>query len=535
MASFMEHLTDTISIDKEKCIFCGECVERCLLDNIRIRIAPCRRNCPLGTNCQGYAQLIARGEFEHAARVLRAALPFPGIIGRICPHPCETACARNDVDGQGVALRELKRFLADHVFDYTDLPRAAAEKQQCVAVVGGGPAGMMAAYQLRALGYQVEIFESGGMLGGAAARYIPQFRLPLQVVAKESAQLLHMGVKVHYHTTVGRDVTMDRLRRDYGAVILATGCGMSRRLGVAGEDAENVYGALSFLAAAKQDAPAAVGRNVVVIGGGNTAVDAAETALRLGAEDVRMVCLEAREEMPAFAWELQDALAEGVIIENKWGPAAFETEHGRVTRVRLRKCLSVFDADGNFAPLFAEQQEKTLAADTVIIAVGQQPDRELVERLGVACAHGLITADGLTMQTSVENIFAAGDAATGPKTAIEAIAQGREAAESVHRYLSALSLTYGRKAAEAGRIYDFAIDGSHANAVPRVMPRKNGAKTDFQELTCGITREQAQTEASRCLSCGAPFGMYKTCWECLACEVECQQDALEIHVPYLMR
>jgi len=329
MSNILEVLAQNIIIDKEKCIFCGKCVNVCIIDNLRMKLAPCRQACPLGLNCQGYAQLIARGEEAKALEVIGEELPFPGILGRICHHPCETECSRNEVDGSGVSLRVLKRYLADTqelVIEDLLPEKELAEK---VAVIGGGPAGLMSAYTLRKKGYQVTLYEAGSKLGGMLVSCIPEFRLPQKVVQDETAILERMGVEILYNTRVGKEVSLDKILEQYQAVILATGTQVSKKLGLSGENAQNTYEALDYLRRAKENGEnSTAGKQVLVIGGGNTAIDVAQTAYRLGAKEVRVVCLEDRQSMPAYQWEVADALEEGIIIENGWGPARFAVEDG---------------------------------------------------------------------------------------------------------------------------------------------------------------------------------------------------------------
>ncbi|MBZ4653964.1 MAG: 4Fe-4S ferredoxin, iron-sulfur binding [Peptococcaceae bacterium] len=535
MSNILECLSQNVIIDKEKCVFCGKCVEACILDNLRLKLAPCRKACPLGLNCQGYAQLIVRGDEEKALSVIGENLPFPGILGRICHHPCETACNRNEVDGQPVALRVLKRYLADNYTFTHQEPEQA--KDYKVAIIGGGPAGMMAAYTLRQKGYKTFIYEAGKQLGGMLTNCIPEYRLPKVVAHKEIKVLEQMGVQIFYNTVVGKDVSLTQLTEEYDAVIIATGAPADKKLGLAGEDAVNVYSALEFLKRVRENhANVQPDRRVLIIGGGNTAVDAAQTAYRLGAEEVRIVCLENREAMPAFSWEVAEALKEGIVIENGWGPEHFVIEDGRVTGVEFKRCLSVFDKNGKFSPLFSEGEKQSFPADTVIIAIGQNTDLAILEGTDIKCNGSYIERDPVTMQTNVEKVFVAGDITLGNKSVVDAMAQGREAAESVDRYLRKLPLAYGRDALASCDI-DFSVDFSAANLIPRVQPSQlEGEKRrSFAETEEVINQEQALLEAKRCLSCGEPWGKFRTCWSCLPCEVECPEKALRIEIPYLMR
>jgi len=536
MSNILEVLAQNIKVDKDKCVFCGKCVDVCIIDNLRMKLAPCRKACPLGLNCQGYAKLIARGEEEQALEIIGEQLPFPGILGRICHHPCETECNRNEVDGSGVALRVLKRYLADNNELVLKDIEPQKELDEKVAVIGGGPAGIMAAYTLRTKGYQVTVYEAASKLGGMLSSCIPEFRLPEAVVQRETSLLSKMGVQIIYNTKVGKDISADEITEKYHAVIVATGTQAAKKLGLAEEDSKNIFNALDYLKQAKQNKrDFNIGKKVLVIGGGNTALNVAQSAYRFGAEEVRMVCLENCQNMPAYKWEVADALEEGIIIEYGWGPKNFVVEEGQVKGVEFKRCCSVFDSEGKFAPLFSEGESQVFAADAVIIAVGQEMESDF--NFGsVEIEKGFVVTDSVTKQTSITKVFAAGDVTVGPKSVADAMAQGREAAISVERYLQKIPLEFDRDPLASCDL-EFDVDLSQAEAIPRVIACKMEGKerASFAELEKGITKEQALTEAKRCLSCGEPYGKFRTCWSCLPCEVECPQEALYVKIPYLMR
>ena len=531
--NMLESLTDNIVIDKDKCTFCGICIERCVLDNLRMKLSPCRQACPLGLNCHGYVQLIARDEDVEGLKMIWEKLPFPGILGRVCSQPCEDQCYRKNVDGQPVAVRYLKRYLADAVDDsQIVLPEIEADTGHKVAVVGSGPAGIMAAYDLRVKGYAVTVYDADAAPGGMLRWAIPEFRLPQNVLEKELAVLTKLGIDFQCGTAIGQDKTIDELQQQYKAIVIATGCQNSLRLNMNDEDLPGVYHGLSFLRDVRSGQLPKVGEKTIVIGAGNVAVDAAQTALRLGAGDVTMVCLESDEEVPAFPWALESARSEGVKMECSWGPLTFSSKDGAVNGVEFQRCLQVYDALGVFQPAFDNCELLPLDADTVIVAIGQASDPSLLESIGV----DPVKMDPVTLQTSNEMIFLAGDIAGGPTSVVEAMACGRQAAESVDRYLKGEHMHYGRT--YTGPIEtEFEIDTHAADPAKRLSISQHQYKgeNDFNELEQGIDSQTALQEARRCLSCGQPFGKYRNCWFCLPCEVDCPQEALWVEIPYLLR
>ncbi len=529
--NLLEALSDNIKIDLDKCVFCGICANTCILDNLRLKLAPCRQACPMGVNAQGYVQLIKRGQEDQAREIILRDLPFPEIICRICEAPCEQNCHHRAVTGEAVSIRALKRYLFDPAQEERPLPAKSPATGRKAGVVGSGPAGLCAAYDLALAGHEVTVFEAEAERGGLLRQAIPAFRLPVEVIEKELSVLDRLGVKWRCGVRIGVDLDLESLEKEFDAVILAVGLGRNRQLGVAGEDLAGVWQGLPLLAEAKNGAePPALPGRVVVVSGGNAAVDAAQTALRLGADQVTLVALEAENELPAFESELAQARAEGVQFLCGWGVEKINGRDGRVSGLSLKRCLSVFDGCGCFSPCYDSQDTLELEAEAVIVAISQAGN-SLSPLLGQDK-----TVDPVTLQTARARVFLAGDCQSGPGSAVRAMASGRRAAESVRRLLAEEDLHFNRNY-PGPVVVDFPIDTSRGSASGRAQTPAHSCSGagDWQELEASFSSEQARAEAGRCYSCGAPFGMYRNCWFCLPCEVECPQDALWVDVPYLLR
>ncbi len=554
------HFTATLQqqpryIDASRCNACGACAEACPVEapssfdeglgkrraayrhfpqavpsTFAIKKydrAPCVRACPANLSAQGYVQLIKTGKFPEALNLIMDRLPLPGTIGRICPHPCETDCRRQEVD-EPVAICALKRFVADQV-DWDALPVPEIPQQgRAAAIVGSGPSGLSCAYHLALMGYRTVIFEAAPDPGGWLRYGIPEYRLPREVLDREINYIKRLGVEIRCHSPIGPGRSIDELltRDGFEAVFIGVGAQESMRLPVPGTDAQGVLWGVEYLKdSALGNKPDLQGQKVAVIGGGNVAMDVARTSKRQGG-DVTLICLESREEMPASPWEVEEAEAEGIPLVTRWGVKQILSAAGKVTGIELKAVARVFDDQGRFSPVYHEDQTAIREADMVIMAIGQKTDvKFLADADGIALTpRGLIAADPETLATSREGVFAGGDAVTGPFIAIAAVAAGREAAISIDRYLRGVDLNADREL-PLRPIRDGnwnPIDANLGKESRAPMPHLPQAQwtQGFQEINLGLTPEEARREAARCVNCGL-------CSECLQCVAACQAGAID--------
>lgn len=494
------------------------------MDTQTERHAPCLVACPVHTDTPIYVQRIVEGRYEEALDLLLAANPFSSVCGRICHHPCEQSCRRRKVDAP-VGLRQLKRFVVEATQDYRLRRRAPLERTRTerVAIIGGGPAGLTAAHDLARAGFGVTVFEAAAEPGGMLGTAIPRFRLPYHVLREDIDDILALGVELITGCAVGRDIDFGELRRGYEAVLLATGLSESRGLGVPGIDSQGVLLALPLLRATCAGDPPPLGERVVVIGGGNVAMDVARCARRLGAGEVTLVCLESREQMPAWDWEIEEALEEGVKLAPSWGPKAVLARDGAVTGVEFKRCLRVFDEQGGFNPSFDEDETMTMEADTVVLAIGQRADLSCLKGSALALsAGGRLAYDLETMATPERGVFACGEVVTGPGAAVEAVADGHRAARAIRHFLDTGELLKQPSKEELPSIADLpqeTIERIKERARVRVSLAEADARVrDFTEIERGFTEEEARAEAQRCLACttGA-FVDEDRCVACLTC------------------
>jgi NADPH-dependent glutamate synthase beta subunit-like oxidoreductase len=527
-----------IHVNQDLCYACGICVDRCIMDNLRLCVPPCQQACPLRMNCMGYVRLIAMGKQREAAEEMRQYSPFGGILGRICSHPCETECERVKVDG-AVNIRVLKRYLADAYPEIAyRLPEIVKETGKQAAVTGSGPAGLMAAFELRSYGHGVTVYEADSDPGGMLRKCIPSYRIPVSEVERAVRMLAEMGILFKTNTALGRDISLDQLETEYDVVILAIGTGAPADLNIPGHDLPGVMQGLDLLKSAKAGDPPDLGKSVVVIGGGNTAMDAALTCRKLKIPDVRIVCLEGEGEMPAYDPEIQQAREAGVVVENCWGPTQLIKGSDGSVEIEFSKCLSVFDDRGSLNPTLEPVCGLNLSVDSVILAVGLQIESKGIAENLFDPRSRLLAADPVTKQsTAKQNVFVCGDCQSGPASVVEAMASGRETAVSADRYLSGLGLRWGRDFWSDGNIKEYESDLSRAKGGPREDPNRLDIQAGglAQEAEMGLTAEKAKTEAERCLSCGRSIEINKTCWFCLPCEIDCPVQALEVRMPYQVR
>lgn len=467
-------------------------------------VAPCQLNCPAHTDCQGYVGLIANGEYDAALKLIKNKIPLPASIGRVCPHPCEKACRRKNVE-EPINIAQLKAFAADMDLksdSYTPEVKAATGKK--VAIIGGGPAGLTAAYYLAIMGHSVTVYDMMEKMGGMLRYGIPQYRLPKEVLDKEIAIIEKTGVKLVNNVKLGKDFTVKSLKDENDAVIVAVGAWKSSSMRTPGEELEGVYGGIDFLRGVIKGNAPEIGEKVAICGGGNTAMDACRTAVRLGAKEVYVVYRRTRAEMPADELEIEEAEEEGVIYKFLTNPLSFNGEDGKVKSITLQVMeLGEPDASGRRRPVPVEGKTEEIAVDSVILAIGQKLVQEDVSELKLN-ERGNIEADPDFFTTDIDGVFAIGDATNrGASIAIEAIGEADRCAKAVDAFLNGQAIDtrvpYISKRDES--TIDYSDRKKESRITPKVLPADVRNK-NFDEVSLGFTEEEAKAEANRCLECG---------------------------------
>ncbi len=465
---------------------------------------PCSSACPGGVDIPSYLSRIRDGNLAEAAKTLLNCNPMPAITGQVCPHYCEKECNRGEFD-ESVSIRAVERFMGDYILDnFAEIIKPPESNTgKTIAIVGSGPAGLSAAYYLRNLGHHVTVFDRMEEPGGMLMYGIPAYRLSKDVVRKQVKALEGMGIEFKSKVDVGVDVTLEELKKSFDSIFVANGAWGQPSLGIEGE--ELLLPGLQFLTSVNRGLRKAPGRKVLMIGGGNVAVDVAITALRLGAKEVTMACLECREEMPAFPEEIEQAVAEGVKLMPSWGPFRVLTRNGNVSGMELVRCTSVFDSEGRFNPTFDEGVRETVEADRIVLAIGQRTDLSFVGAL-LNVERGLIVVDENTQATNLPGVFAGGDVTTGAASVIAAIASGRRAANSIDHYLRGRE-TEGKKS--KGKDEETAealvrFNGDYLQRTSRVqipMLPISERSMDTEDVL-GLGLDQIELESNRCFNCG---------------------------------
>jgi len=503
--------------------------------------APCKTACPAHIAVQGYLKLAAQGKYKEALQLIKRDNPFPAVCGRICNRRCEDACTRGTID-QAVAIDEVKRFIAQQDLNAETrfvpekvIPKVDGEFEEKIAIIGGGPAGLSCAYYLAEKGYRPTVFEKEKQPGGMLMHGIPEFRLEKDVIEAEINVLRALGVEFHCGVEVGRDVTIPELREQgYKGFYVAIGLQSGGKLGVPGEDAEGVKAGIELMREVNLEGKKSLSGRVVVIGGGNIGADVARTALRCGAEKVSLYCLEDYDSMPMGVEDRTECEEDGIEIHAGWGQTEILAENGKCSGIRFRKCLSVRNAEGRFAPTFDDNTTEEVPCDMVLYCIGQKVDwKGLLTGTAVELnPNGTAKADPVTYQTAEPDIFVGGDVYTGQKFAIDAIAAGKQGAVSLHRWVQDATLTIGRDKREFIELDKNNLlleEASYDNTPRQRIGYNETLRKTFKDGRVAFTEEQVKAETARCLGCGASVVDPNKCIGCGICTTRCAFDAIHLH------
>ena len=503
--------------------------------------APCKTACPAHIAVQGYLKLAAQGKYKEALQLIKRDNPFPAVCGRICNRRCEDACTRGTID-QAVAIDEVKRFIAQQDLNAETrfvpekvIPKVDGEFEEKIAIIGGGPAGLSCAYYLAEKGYRPTVFEKEKQPGGMLMHGIPEFRLEKDVIEAEIDVLRALGVEFHCGVEIGRDVTIPELREQgYKGFYVAIGLQSGGRLGVPGEDAEGVKAGIELMREVNLEGKKSLSGRVVVIGGGNIGADVARTALRCGAEKVSLYCLEDYDSMPMGVEDRTECEEDGIEIHAGWGQTEILAENGKCSGIRFRKCLSVRNAEGRFAPTFDDNTTEEVPCDMVLYCIGQKVDwKGLLTGTAVELnPNGTAKADPVTYQTAEPDLFVGGDVYTGQKFAIDAIAAGKQGAVSLHRWVQDATLTIGRDKREFIELDKNNLlleEASYDNTPRQRIGYNETLRKTFKDGRVAFTEEQVKAETARCLGCGASVVDPNKCIGCGICTTRCAFDAIHLH------
>ena len=503
--------------------------------------APCKTACPAHIAVQGYLKLAAQGKYKEALQLIKRDNPFPAVCGRICNRRCEDACTRGTID-QAVAIDEVKRFIAQQDLNAETrfvpekvIPKVDGEFEEKIAIIGGGPAGLSCAYYLAEKGYRPTVFEKEKQPGGMLMHGIPEFRLEKDVIEAEIDVLRALGVEFHCGVEVGRDVTIPELREQgYKGFYVAIGLQSGGKLGVPGEDAEGVKAGIELMREVNLEGKKSLSGRMVVIGGGNIGADVARTALRCGAEKVSLYCLEDYDSMPMGVEDRTECEEDGIEIHAGWGQTEILAENGKCSGIRFRKCLSVRNAEGRFAPTFDDNTTEEVPCDMVLYCIGQKVDwKGLLTGTAVELnPNGTAKADPVTYQTAEPDIFVGGDVYTGQKFAIDAIAAGKQGAVSLHRWVQDATLTIGRDKREFIELDKNNLlleEASYDNTPRQRIGYNETLRKTFKDGRVAFTEEQVKAETARCLGCGASVVDPNKCIGCGICTTRCAFDAIHLH------